>query len=101
MPVSAAVNSSYVAQVDPDKCVSCGICADERCQVKAIQEADGSYAVLKDRCIGCGLCVTACPSQAVTLVRKGPEEITLPPKDEMAWYEKKGGIRGVDFSPYK
>jgi len=101
IPASTLVNSHYVSQIDPDKCVSCGICADERCQVKAIKEAKGSYEVMKDRCIGCGLCVTGCPSEAVTLVKKEPEEITIPPKDEMAWYEEKGRNRGVDFSPYK
>ena len=101
IPASTLVNSHYISQIDPDKCVSCGICADERCQVKAIREAQGSYEVRKDRCIGCGLCVTGCPSEAVTLVKKEPEEITIPPKDEMAWYEEKGRNRGVDFSPYK
>jgi MinD superfamily P-loop ATPase len=101
IPASRAVNSQFIAQIDPDKCVSCGTCADERCQVNAIKEAEGSYEVIKDRCIGCGLCVTGCPSQAVTLVRKEPEEITIPPKDEMAWHEEKGRNRGVDFSPYK
>jgi len=101
IPASASVNSHYVSQIDPDKCISCGICADERCQVKAIREAQGSYEVRKDRCIGCGLCVTGCPSEAITLVRKEPAEIRIPPKDEMAWYEEKGRKRGVDFSPYK
>jgi hypothetical protein len=35
------------------------------------------------------------------MVRKQPEEIVPPPKDEMDWYEKRGNLRGVDFSKYK
>jgi Pyruvate/2-oxoacid:ferredoxin oxidoreductase delta subunit len=101
VPAARSVNSYYLARIDPEKCVSCGICADERCQVKAIREAEGSYEVIEDRCIGCGLCVTGCPSQAVALVRKAAEQITAPPKDEKDWYAEKGRQRGVDFSPYK
>jgi Na+-translocating ferredoxin:NAD+ oxidoreductase subunit B len=98
---SESVNSHYFSQIDPDKCVACGICAEERCQVRAIREIDGAYQVEKDRCIGCGLCVTTCPSEAIKLVRKQAEELAIPPKDEMAWYEERARRRGVDFSPYK
>jgi NAD-dependent dihydropyrimidine dehydrogenase PreA subunit len=98
---SSSVNSYYFARIDPDQCVACGICAEERCQVKAIREAEGTYQVEKDRCIGCGLCISTCPSGAIRLVRKQPEEQIFPPKDEMAWYEERARRRGVDFSRYK
>ncbi len=101
MGIVDATNSHYRAQIDPDKCVSCGTCKDERCQVKAIEDRDGAYRVLKERCIGCGLCVTTCPSEAIQLVHKRPEEIVLPPKDEMTWFERRGQARGVDFGRYK
>jgi len=96
-----AVNSYYLAEIDPQACAACGTCADERCQVNAIEENGDAYHVIKEKCIGCGLCISTCPSEAIQLVRKQPEEIVMPPKDEMDWYEKRGNTRGVDFSAYK
>jgi NAD-dependent dihydropyrimidine dehydrogenase PreA subunit len=97
----SVVNSHYFAEIDPDACTSCGICAEERCQVQAIKEDADFYMVVKERCIGCGLCVSTCPEQAITLVHKGPEELITPPKDEDAWLEERARQRGVDFSEYK
>jgi ferredoxin len=99
--ISNAVNSYYYAEIDPEACAACGTCADERCQVYAIEEGADAYRVIKEKCIGCGLCVSTCPSEAIQLIRKQPDEIVLPPKDEMEWYEKRGHLRGVDFSQYK
>ncbi len=99
--VRDAVNSHYYAVIDPERCVACGKCAEERCQVNAIQRGDEAYRILKERCIGCGLCVTTCPSEAVSLVHKTPEELVLPPKDENAWFEERARQRGVDYSIYK
>ncbi|MGD8521235.1 MAG: 4Fe-4S binding protein [Desulfobacterales bacterium] len=96
-----AVNSYYLAEIDPDECTACGTCADERCQVNAIEEGEEFYRVIAERCIGCGLCVTTCPSEAIQLVRKPAEQLVTPPKDEMDWYERRGKLRGVDFSQYK
>ena len=56
---------------------------------------------MEERCIGCGLCVTTCPSEAVSLVRKAPEDIVPPPRDEMEWHETRARLRGVDISRYK
>ncbi len=101
IPATRVVNSNYFATIDPEKCVSCGLCAEERCQVKAIEEVEDAYRVIKDRCIGCGLCVGTCPSEAITLVRKAPEEIVIPPADEMAWFDERARQRGVDFSAFR
>ena len=101
IPASRVVNSYYYAEIDPDECAACGTCADERCQVNAIEEGEDAYKVITEKCIGCGLCVDTCPSEAIQLVRKQAEEIVPPPKDEMAWYEERGLERGVDFSAYK
>jgi len=98
---SDVINSYYYAQIDADTCVACGTCKDERCQVNAIEEGDDAYRVIREKCIGCGLCVTTCSSEAMKLVRKQPQEIVPPPKDEMDWFEKRGRERGVDFSAYK
>lgn len=96
-----AVNSHYCAEIDPDLCVACGLCADERCQVRAIEEAEDLYRVIPERCIGCGLCVSTCPSQAIRLVRKSSDRISTPPKDQSEWFEVRGRTRGVDFSQFK
>ena len=94
------VNSAFYAEIDPEKCIACGLCADERCQVKAIEEDGGVYRVVKDRCIGCGLCVTTCPEDAIALVCKPAEEVVTPPANEDAWFIERGQKRGVDFSKY-
>ena len=82
-------------------CEACGTCLDERCQVKAIEGGEEGYRIIKESCIGCGLCVTTCPSAAIKMVRKGPEALVSPAKDEDMWREERGRQRGVDFSMYK
>lgn len=101
IPASKVVNSHYYAEIDPDSCEACGTCAEERCQVNAIEEGEDAYEVIKEKCIGCGLCIGTCPSEAIQLLRKQAEEMVSPPGDEMAWYEERGRQRGVDFSNYK
>lgn len=101
MGAREAINSYYYAEIDPERCSACGICADERCQVQAIKKEDGFFSVVKDRCIGCGLCASSCPGEAVRIIPKRPEDLVYPPADEKAWFEEKGRQRGVDFSAYK
>ncbi|MGC9975803.1 MAG: 4Fe-4S binding protein [Syntrophales bacterium] len=98
---SKVINSHYYAEIDAEKCLNCGICADERCQVKAIEEGEDAYRIDSDRCIGCGLCVSTCSGEAIRLVHKDQEEIVPPPINEVAWFEERGRVRGVDFSKYK
>ncbi|GAB6098024.1 4Fe-4S binding protein [Desulfatiferula olefinivorans] len=94
------VNAHYYAVIDTDACVSCGLCKDERCQVGAIEETDDAYRIIKDKCIGCGVCISTCPSEAISLMRKNPDEIVKPPAGETEWFQIRGGMRGVDFKPY-
>jgi Na+-translocating ferredoxin:NAD+ oxidoreductase subunit B len=101
IPAGNVVNSHYYAEIDPELCAACGTCANERCQVKAIEEGEEAYRVIKSQCIGCGLCVGTCPSEAIKLVRKDPTEISLPPQGEMDWFEERAKERGVEFSQYK
>jgi Fe-S-cluster-containing hydrogenase component 2 len=101
LPAAKVINSHYYAEIDPEKCLSCGICADERCQVKAIEEGQGAYRIDPERCIGCGLCISTCSGQAIRLIHKNQEKIVPPPLTEEAWYEERGRTRGVDFSAYK
>ncbi|GAB6888709.1 4Fe-4S binding protein [Desulfothermus okinawensis JCM 13304] len=97
--VNEAVNSRYRAKINPDLCVGCGTCKDERCQVNAIKEEDGVYSVIEDRCIGCGLCVSTCPSDAIELIKK-EDNWTPPPKDENEWLSIRAKEVGVDLSKF-
>lgn len=93
--ISEAVNSAYYAEIDPQQCVSCGVCADERCQIAAIEQGAQAYAVIREKCIGCGLCATTCPSEAIRMVRKNQADIRTPPKTEKEWFQLRGQMRGA------
>lgn len=99
--MEGVVNSHYYAWIDPDYCSACGICATDRCQVKAIENGRETFRVIKERCIGCGLCITTCPSEAICLMPKDGQELESPPKDEKEWFRKRGQARGVDYSAYE
>jgi len=101
IPASKVVNSYFFAEIDPDACEGCGTCADERCQVNAIEEGEDAYQVVRERCIGCGLCVSTCPAEAIRLMRKPGQELMPPPDNEMAWYEARANERGIDISRYR
>jgi Fe-S-cluster-containing hydrogenase component 2 len=101
IPASKVINSHYYAEIDPEKCLQCGICADERCQVKAIEEGEEAYHIIPERCIGCGLCISTCSGEAIQLVHKDPDQIVSPPINEETWFEERGRVRGVDFAKYK
>ena len=101
IPASKVINSHYYAEIDPEKCIQCGTCAEERCQVKAIEEGEDAYQIIQERCIGCGLCISTCSGEAIRLVHKGQDQIVPPPINEEAWFEERGRVRGVDFSQYK
>jgi len=101
MGLTNVVNSYYYAEIDAEACDVCGICADDRCQVGAIEKEEETYRVINGKCIGCGLCATTCPSEAIRLVRKEAKELVNPPRDENAWFEERARQRGKDFSAFK
>lgn len=70
--VSMLCSSGYLAEVDRESCVKCGVCA-EKCQFKAIGFDKDSAVIREDRCMGCGVCVNACAKDALTL-RLAPEK---------------------------
>ena len=98
---SDVINSHYYAKIDSDGCIVCNTCVDERCQVGAIEEGDDANHIISEKCIGCGLCISTCPTESIKLIRKDPEEIIAPPKDEMEWFETRASKIGVDISKYK
>jgi H+/Na+-translocating ferredoxin:NAD+ oxidoreductase subunit B len=100
VPAQKVVNSFYYAVIDEELCTACGTCADERCQVEAIEDGN-TYKIIAEKCIGCGLCVSTCPEEAIQMVKKDEKDIELPPENEAAWFEERGKRRGVDFSKYK
>ena len=54
------------AVIDPEKCISCGVC-QSHCRFDAIEEAAAGYAVNEYACEGCGVCAYVCPQKAVAL----------------------------------
>jgi Pyruvate/2-oxoacid:ferredoxin oxidoreductase delta subunit len=86
--------ANYYAEIDPAFCADCGSCR-ERCQVNAINSADGVSVVERARCIGCGLCVSGCPNDAARLLRKPEAEIVHPPQTFAEWEHQRLHNRGL------
>jgi electron transport complex protein RnfB len=101
IPAATVVNSNYFAEINAEDCTLCGTCADERCQVGAIEERIDSYYITREQCIGCGLCLSTCTGEAIRLERKDEKEIVTPPIDEATWFKQRGEKRGVDFSKFE
>ena len=57
---------SYVAVMDKDKCINCGICT-KRCQLQVFEKKDKVIHMDNSKCVGCGLCVNTCPKKALHL----------------------------------
>jgi NAD-dependent dihydropyrimidine dehydrogenase PreA subunit len=77
--------SNYRASIDTKKCIGCGICAKQRCQIEAIEQINPkSYQINPNRCIGCGLCVPTCPSHAIRFEQK--TKLHIPPKNVQMMY---------------
>lgn len=68
--------SNYVARVEADSCVACGVCED-RCPVNAIT-VDEIAVVDSSKCIGCGVCTPTCGGDEAILLGVR-EEVHTPP----------------------
>jgi NAD-dependent dihydropyrimidine dehydrogenase PreA subunit len=62
--------SRFAALVKSDECIACGLCAEERCPMQAIEVGEDAAFVLEEKCIGCGLCVSTCPTGAMRLIER-------------------------------
>lgn len=54
------------AEIDPEKCVGCGQCA-EHCRFGAVKSCGEVYQILDYACEGCGICEYVCPRSTVTM----------------------------------
>jgi dihydroorotate dehydrogenase/Pyruvate/2-oxoacid:ferredoxin oxidoreductase delta subunit len=59
------------AQVDPEKCSSCGLCV-EIGHCNAIVLTDESASVNAALCHGCSTCIDICPKEAITMATSAP-----------------------------
>ncbi len=57
------------AQVDPEKCSSCGLCV-EIGHCNAILLTDELAAIDSQLCQGCSTCIDICPKKAITMVER-------------------------------
>ena len=57
------------AQVDPEKCSSCGMCV-EIGHCNAIVLTDASAEIDSELCQGCSTCIDICPKKAIRMVEK-------------------------------
>jgi ferredoxin len=65
---STIVTSNYLAQINADECVECGVCADV-CPVEAIiMSGNGLPDISGNSCLGCGVCALNCSSGSLKLV---------------------------------
>ena len=68
---------SEKAQIDPQKCIGCGVCL-AHCRFHAIEQgADGICSVREHACEGCGVCAYVCPAEAVELKPAVAGQLTL------------------------
>ena len=61
--------SGELAEIDPDKCLSCGKCRDI-CRFNAIDITYGVYKVDPISCDGCGYCARICPAEAIVNIEQ-------------------------------
>ncbi len=67
---NSVVSSNYMAEVDNQECIECGICA-EICPVNAIElNADDHPKVDESICLGCGVCALNCSSASMKLTKR-------------------------------
>lgn len=70
-------SSGYVAKIEHEQCLGCGICADN-CQFHALSiTMEGVAHVDLPLCMGCGVCVDKCPNEAISMLRMPEKGVPL------------------------
>ena len=72
------LNFKLIAEIDPDKCIECGlchiVCEDTEHQAIAKSRAEDGrrvYQVIDEECVGCNLCQLVCPvPECITMVEQ-------------------------------
>jgi Na+-translocating ferredoxin:NAD+ oxidoreductase subunit B len=82
--LNAVAHSDFQIALEEEKCSLCNACID-RCQFKALSIPDTMLAVDLQHCVGCGLCVLVCPTDALHLEHRRPDQILIPPSDILEW----------------
>ena len=73
-PMLAA--SGYIAVIDHDICINCGVCTSF-CQFHALSIVEGVSSIDLTLCMGCGVCVGKCDLHAISLLREPANGIPL------------------------
>lgn len=90
---NAVARSAFVIQVNEERCIACGDCA-EACQFNAIFVAEIAQ-VNQLKCVGCGICVINCSEEALKLVRRPVDDNLPPPENDAAWMATRAAARGI------
>ncbi len=82
-------SSGYVAKINDEDCIACGICS-EYCQFGALSTEYVSTIVDPALCMGCGVCVDKCSQDAISLFR---DESKSEPLEIIALMEKAAAVK--------
>lgn len=86
--------SKYQAEIDPERCTTCGTCIN-RCPVKAINAPE--FNIEAERCIGCGLCYSSCPEDCIRMALRPVGLAPAPYQNEFELYLAGARARNIDF----
>ncbi|MFP4662206.1 MAG: DUF362 domain-containing protein [Halanaerobiales bacterium] len=97
------MHSSGKPYVADEKCIACGICADN-CAHDAIEITETAY-IDHGKCVGCGRCIGVCPQDAVKPAYGESNEILNKKMAEYSWAVLNGRPHFhislvIDVSPY-
>jgi ferredoxin len=90
---NVVARSSYLASVDEELCIACGIC-ESSCQFGAIS-IDEFAEIDSKVCVGCGVCTRECPEGAIALVMRDPEDVLPIPESPLDWMNQRNEVRGL------
>jgi Pyruvate/2-oxoacid:ferredoxin oxidoreductase delta subunit len=71
--------SSYIANINQQSCIACGICY-EVCPMSAPILLEDHYVIDIEKCLGCGVCTQKCPELAIKLQKTDLRRVFIPPK---------------------